>query len=179
MAADCARHGRAALMQIIDAAATARALPFDRLIAALRDLFIEGCEAPSRHVHRWASGPEAGAPPVSSLIMPAWQTPLARNPAADGLRPAYFGVKIINIAPGNATLGLPGLHAIYLLHDAATGVPLALIDGDVLTARRTAATSALAASFLTPEQALHLLVVGAGRIAQLLPFSFGPEYLPK
>ena len=104
--------------------------------------------------------------------MPAWQTPLARNPAADGLRPAYFGVKIINIAPGTATLGLPGLHAIYLLHDAATGVPLALIDGDVLTARRTAATSALAASFMTPEQPLHLLVVGAGRIAQLLPFAY-------
>ena len=83
-----------------------------------------------------------------------------------------YGVKVINMASGNAALGLPGLHASYLLFDANTGVPLACIDGDQLTLRRTAAASALAASFLAPAEASHLLVVGAGRIAELLPLAY-------
>ncbi|HSC62811.1 MAG TPA: ornithine cyclodeaminase family protein, partial [Caldimonas sp.] len=65
--------------------------------------------------------------------------------------------------------GLPGLHSTYVLYDASTGVPLAWIDGDEITARRTAATSALAASRLAPVHARHLALIGAGRIARLLP----------
>jgi ornithine cyclodeaminase len=98
---------------------------------------------------------------VTSLLMPAWAF------AVDGR--GRYGVKIINVAPGNRARGLPGLHGSYLLHDAATGVPLALLDGDELTARRTAAASALAASWLARAEADHLLVVGAGRVAALLP----------
>ena len=89
--------------------------------------------------------------------MPAWQ---------EG---GCYGVKVVNIAPGNAARGLPGLHSTYVLYDARTGVPLAWIDGDEITARRTAATSALAASWLAPAGASHLAVIGAGRIARLLP----------
>ena len=144
-------------MLIIDAAATAQALPFARLIPALRDMFSSGCETPSRQVLRWADG---AAQPVTSLIMPAWQAG------------RYYGVKIINIAPGNATRGLPGLHASYLLHNANTGEPLALIDGNELTARRTAAASALAASFVARQEADRLLVIGGGRIARLLPLAY-------
>lgn len=144
-------------MIVIDAAATRQALPFDRLIAALRAQFAEGCEVPARHVHEIAS---PGGTSVTSLIMPAWQAG------------RYYGVKVVNIAPGNAARGLPGLHASYLLHDATTGAPLALIDGDEITARRTVAASALAASYLARGDARHLLVVGAGRVAQLLPQAY-------
>ena len=84
----------------------------------------------------------------------------------------YYGVKIVNIAAGNAARGLPALHASYLLHDASTGAPLALIDGDQITARRTAAASALAASWLARADARHLLVVGAGQVARLLPAAY-------
>ena len=84
----------------------------------------------------------------------------------------YYGVKIVNIAAGNAARGLPALHASYLLHDASTGAPLALIDGDQITARRTAAASALAASWLARADARHLLVVGAGQVARLLPEAY-------
>jgi len=84
----------------------------------------------------------------------------------------YYGIKVVNVAPGNAARGLPALHASYLLHDASTGAPLALIDGDQVTARRTAAASALAASFLARADARHLLVVGAGRVARLLPAAY-------
>ncbi len=81
-------------------------------------------------------------------------------------------VKIVNIAPGNTARGLPGLHATVLLEDAATGRPLALMDGDAITVRRTAAASALAASYLARTDATHLLVVGAGRVAGLLPEAY-------
>ncbi len=144
-------------MQIIDAAATAQALPFSRLIPALQALFAQGCEVPARQVHAIA-GPGAAA--VTSLVMPAW------------LPGSHYGVKIVNIAPGNAVLGLPGLHSTYLLFNAATGVPLALLDGDQITSRRTAAASALAARWLARDDARHLLVVGAGRVARLLPAAY-------
>ena len=144
-------------MQIIDATATAQALPFSRLIPALQALFAQGCEVPARQVHAIA-GPGAAA--VTSLVMPAW------------LPGSHYGVKIVNIAPGNAVLGLPGLHSTYLLFNAATGVPLALLDGDQITSRRTAAASALAARWLARDDARHLLVVGAGRVARLLPAAY-------
>ena len=144
-------------MQLIDAAATRDALPFDALIPALQALFAQGCEVPPRQVNAIAA---PGAAAVTSLVMPAW------------VPGRLYGVKIVNIAPGNAARGLPGLHATYLLFDATTGVPLALLDGDQITSRRTAAASALAASWLARKEAHHLLVVGAGRVAQLLPAAY-------
>ena len=153
-------------MQIIDAAATRSALPFDRLVSALRERFAAGCETPQRHVHEIANplgdaGGDAAARRMTSLLMPAW------------VPGKFYGVKIINIAPGNAKRGLPGLHGSYLLFDARTGVPLAHLDGDEITARRTAAAAALAGSYLAREDASHLLVVGAGRVAALLPAAWG------
>ena len=144
-------------MKVFDAAATRAALPFDTLIPALRQRFVQGCTVPQRHVHEL---PGPGGAPLTSLLMPAW------------ISGQFYGIKIVNVAPGNAALGLPGLHASYLLHDARTGAPLALMDGDQITARRTAAASALAASYLARDDAQHLLVVGAGRVARLLPHAY-------
>jgi ornithine cyclodeaminase/alanine dehydrogenase-like protein (mu-crystallin family) len=148
-------------VRVLDAAAVAAALPFDRLIAALRERFAAGCEVPPRHVHQIRG---AHGETLTSLLMPAWTT--------SGQGGERYGVKIINIAPGNAARGLPGLHASYLLHDARSGVPLALLDGNELTARRTAAASALAASWLARADARHLLVVGAGRVASMVPLAY-------
>jgi len=64
------------------------------------------------------------------------------------------------------------LFATYTLYDARTGQPLAQMDGDQITARRTAAASALAASMLARPDARRLLVVGAGRVAALLPHAY-------
>ena len=149
-------------MHVFDAITTVSALPFPDLIAALRERFAAGCEVPPRHVHDIThplgeAGLDAAGRRMTSLIMPAW------------IPGRYYGVKIVNIAPGNARRGLPGLHATYLLFDARTGVPLAQLDGDAITTRRTVAASALAGSYLARADATHLLVVGAGRIANLLP----------
>jgi ornithine cyclodeaminase/alanine dehydrogenase-like protein (mu-crystallin family) len=137
-------------MRIFDAATTRRHLGFTSLIEALRQMFASGCEVPLRHTHCIA---DAG----TVLLMPAWRA---------GRR---LGIKTVTIFPGNGARALPGLHSTYLLFDAATGVPLAQLDGDEITSRRTAAASALAASFLARQEARRLLIVGSGRVAALLP----------
>ena len=137
----------------IDAATARRHLAFEPLIAALRQMFIGGCEVPQRHTHRVGpEGPAAG----TLLLMPAWR--------AD----ARLGLKTVSIFPGNTALGKPTLHSAYLLFDARSGEPLAMIDGNEITTRRTAAASALAASHLARADASRLLIVGAGRVAGVM-----------
>ncbi len=142
-------------MKLIDADTTRRHLPFGPLIEALRAMFIAGCEVPSRGVHRIAGADDAGGGTL--LLMPAWRAG------------ARLGIKTVTIFPANGALGLPGLHSTYLLFDAVTGVPLAQLDGNEITSRRTAAASALAAAFLARADACPLLVVGTRRVAALLP----------
>lgn len=146
-------------MQRFDADATRAALPFDALVPALRTLFASDCTVPPRQMHQ-VPAPAGTAGGFTSLVMSAW------------LEGSCYGVKIVNVAPHNAARGLPGLHATYQLFDAVTGAPLALLDGDQITARRTAAASALAASWLARADARHQLLVGAGQVARLLPGAF-------
>jgi len=135
-------------MRVFDAAATRERLPLPALVDALRAMFVAGCEVPLRHTHKIG---DAG----TVLLMPAW-------------RPgALLGIKTVAIFPGNGARGLPGLHSVYTLFDASTGVPLAQLDGNEITTRRTVAASALAASFLARSDAQRLLIVGAGRVAGL------------
>ncbi|SFM75803.1 ornithine cyclodeaminase family protein [Variovorax sp. OV329] len=140
-------------MKIFDAATTRAALDFDRLLPALHAAFAGQVCVPARHVHEVKMGADEG----TVLIMPAW--------SEDG----FLGIKTVNIFPGNGARGLPGLHASYVLYDARTGVPLAMMDGDEITSRRTAAAAALGASFLARTDARRLLVLGTGRVARLLP----------
>lgn len=115
-------------------------------------MFVQGCTEPRRHNHILR---EADGANDSLLIMPAWQN-------------GYLGIKHVTIYPGNSARRLPGLHSTYTLYNAGNGVPLAFIDGDQITVRRTAAASALAASFLARQDAHRLLVVGAGNVATAL-----------
>ncbi len=74
--------------------------------------------------------------------------------------------------PGQRRARPAGLFSTYTLYDARTGEPLAQIDGNEITSRRTAAASALAASYLAPAKARSLLVVGCGRVGGLVPEAF-------
>ena len=143
-------------MRFVDAATTARHLPFVPLIAALRQAFTAGGEVPLRHTHSIAHANDPGHAAGTVLLMPAWR--------AGG----RLGLKTVTIFPANRALGRPALHSVYTLFDAVTGAPLAQLDGNEITSRRTAAASALAASFLARDDATRLLVVGAGRVAALL-----------
>lgn len=140
-------------MQQFDAAAVHRHLPYRELIEALRAMFRDGCEAPTRHHH---TVPVPGEPDATLLLMPAWQSG------------KQIGVKLATVFPGNGARGLPGVMGNYMLLDGATGAPQALIEGQALTARRTAAASALAADYLAPTTAARLLMVGTGALAPRL-----------
>jgi len=129
---------------------TRDSLPFSGLVDALEEMFRTGCEMPVRHHHDMEVPGEADA---TLLLMPAW------------VPGSFAGVKIATVVPGNADRGLPAVSASYLLSDGKTGEALALIDGGELTARRTAAASALAARYLAREEASRLLVVGTGRLS--------------
>jgi len=127
-------------------------LPWPYLIDALRKAFAEGCEQPERQHF------DVGTPAVvgNLLIMPAWQ------------RGSHVGVKLVTVFPENSQFGLPAVASTYTLFDGQTGSVLAQIDGGELTARRTAAASVLAASFLARRESRTLLVLGTGRVSRML-----------
>jgi alanine dehydrogenase len=140
-------------VQIIDAETVATRLQPEALVAALAKMFRDGCSTPVRHHH---TVPVPGAPDATLLLMPAWRAG------------AYLGIKIVTIFPGNSARSLPAVSAAYILVNADTGAVQAMIDGGELTARRTAATSALAAQYLARRDARSLLIVGTGRVARQL-----------
>lgn len=143
-------------MRILDAAAVEAALDYPRLIEALREAFRVGATVPLRSHH---TIPTDGAP-GTLLLMPAW---------TEG---GPIGVKLATVFPDNAGRDLPAVQATYLLLDGRTGVPLALLEGRSLTARRTAAASALAADYLARRDAERLLVVGTGAVARQLAAAY-------
>lgn len=137
-------------MLTLDRRAVADALPFDRLIDALHEAFRGECNAPER-THHAVEVP--GSEDATLLLMPAWRPGRA------------LGVKIATIFPDNAKEDLPSVNASYLLLDARTGAPKAILDGAELTVRRTAAASALASRYLSRPDARTLLMVGTGKLA--------------
>jgi alanine dehydrogenase len=85
-----------------------------------------------------------------------------------GMREGGAGatVKLVTVTPANASRGLPTLHALVVWLDAQTGRPLALIDGETLTAMRTGAASGVATRLLARTDASTLAVIGAGGQAE-------------
>jgi ornithine cyclodeaminase len=134
-----------------DARQVHAALDYRRLADALRDAFVAGATAPVRASH--AIGDRGDR----LLLMPAWDA-------------ASLGVKIVTVFPRNRERGVASVAALYLLLDGGTGHPVALIDGEAMTLRRTGAASALASRYLSREDAKHLVVVGMGALA---PFMAG------
>lgn len=137
-------------MLTIDEEGVRRLTAFGPLVEAIREMFAKDCVMPVRHHHTIAV---PGEPDATALLMPAWTVG------------EYLGVKLVNVFPGNAARGIPAVSGVYVLFDGMTGQAVALVDGGELTARRTAAASALAADYLAREDATHLLVVATGRLA--------------
>lgn len=123
------------------------ALDYALLAEALRAAFREGYTVPLRHVH------DVTGEGDRLLLMPAWR------PGKD------LGVKLVTVFPRNRARGAATVSALYVLLDGATGHPRALIDGEALTLRRTAAASLLASTYLSRKESATLLVIGAGALA--------------
>jgi ornithine cyclodeaminase len=86
-----------------------------------------------------------------ALFMPAFV------PAANAL-----GLKVVSVFKDNPARGLPSIHALVCLVDAATGQPLAIMDGTYLTALRTGAVSGAATDLLARPDSRTLVTIGSG-----------------
>jgi ornithine cyclodeaminase len=137
-------------MRFFDAAAVEAALSDLAMVDRLARVFAEGGRVPLRHHHKIAV---PGAPDATLLLMPAWREGGA------------LGIKSVTVFPGNAARGIDSVLGVYLLLDGTTGRPRALLDGRMLTLRRTAGTSALVARHLARKSAKRLAVIGAGALA--------------
>ena len=80
-------------------------------------------------------------------------------PTSDG---EVYGFKYVNGHPKNTKDGLQTVTAFGLLADVTTGYPVLLSEMTLLTALRTAATSAMAAKFLAAKDATTMAMIGNG-----------------
>jgi ornithine cyclodeaminase len=80
-------------------------------------------------------------------------------PASDGV---VYGFKYVNGHPKNTRDGLQTVTAFGLLADVGTGYPVLLSEMTLLTALRTAATSAMVAKHLAPNDARTMAMIGNG-----------------
>jgi 1-piperideine-2-carboxylate/1-pyrroline-2-carboxylate reductase [NAD(P)H] len=120
-------------VEILGAEETASRLPYPELADAIREVRLA------------LPLPEGGV----LLVMPASDAEISIT-------------KLVTVHPQNAGRGLPTIQGEVVVMQAATGSRLGLLDGAVVTARRTAALSMLAARELAPRPDGPLLLVGAG-----------------
>ena len=130
------------MTRVYSAADVHAALPWPALSEALRAAFLRGAQVPLRHAHALSAAD-------TLLLMPAWNDELVVT-------------KLVTVMPGAPHTVQASLVAL----DRATGEMRALLDGEALTLRRTAAASALAAQHLARADARTLLVVGSGRLGK-------------
>jgi ornithine cyclodeaminase/alanine dehydrogenase-like protein (mu-crystallin family) len=84
---------------------------------------------------------------------------------AGGAAGDLLGIKWIAGFGSNGERGLPTLHGLVVLNDAATGVPTAVLDAGPITAERTAAVSGVAIRHFAPQvdrRATRAALIGAG-----------------
>ncbi|TDP63892.1 delta(1)-pyrroline-2-carboxylate reductase family protein [Roseateles toxinivorans] len=133
-------------MQLLDADATAAALPWAALLTELETVCRE-------HAAGLVFCPTRMVVPLGAagtlLVMPAVGRGLSIT-------------KLVTVHAGNASLGLPTIQGEVVVMDTRTGKRLMQLDGPTLTARRTAAVSLLAVRLLGAAEARNALLIGTG-----------------
>lgn len=134
------------MTRIFDAEETASRLPYPALADSIREVALAMSSgellAPPRLVLSLSEGGVL-------LVMPASDQEISIT-------------KLVTVHPENAARGLPTIQGEVVVMKAATGERLGILEGSVVTARRTATLSMLAARELAPRPDGPLLVVGAG-----------------
>lgn len=138
-------------MRVLGYSETVAALGFPALIEGLRQAFRKGgIETPPAELY---AIPTLQGTEGALILLAAWQPG------------RHVGVRLTTVFPDSAEARKPARHGSYLLFDGKTGEPVALFDGQALTARRTAAASALAATYLAQPDCERMLMIGTGALA--------------
>ncbi|NKI30357.1 ornithine cyclodeaminase family protein [Croceivirga thetidis] len=125
---------------------------FEELVSVLQVAFSSNKTiVPQRHHHNFSNSEVESE--TTMLLMPAF------NPKVDS------GVKVVTINPNNSKYKLPSIQGSYLYMDATTGQLKAILEAKSLTAKRTAATSALASKYLSKSESDSLLMIGTGALS--------------
>ena len=85
---------------------------------------------------------------------------MAALAAADD--PPYLAVKTVILNPRNSGCGLPQINGLVTMLDSETGLPVAILDGNWITAVRTAGLSATAAKYMARKDSSVIAFVGCG-----------------
>lgn len=143
------RRGEAASLLWLSRDDVAAALPpLEEQFACIRDALV------------WVAEGRAEVPPKLGVHPPG-----ARHAhAMPALLPdgRGLGIKWLADFPDNKALGLPTVPGIVVLNDPANGMPLAIMDGTVVTAVRTAAVTAVSLAVAARPAAAVATIVGAG-----------------
>ncbi len=102
--------------------------------------------------------------PKAVIQPPDGRYMMATLSAADD--PPFLAMKSLIFNPRNRERGLPDINAVVTLLDSDTGLPLAVVDGNWITAVRTAGLSAVAAKRLARPDASVAAFIGCGVQAQ-------------
>ena len=81
-------------------------------------------------------------------------------------KPESFGIKLVSLYPGNPAAGYSSHMGLVILYEPEHGRPVAIMDGSVVTAIRTAAASAVATDVLARKNAAVLAIIGTGEQAE-------------
>ena len=124
------------------------AVPMSEIVAAVQMVFEEKGKG------RTEMPPKPGIHPLEDAFIHAMP---AFVPAINAA-----GMKWIAGYPQNAEAGLPYINGLVILNDPETGIPICVMDGCWITAKRTGAATAVAASYLARQESEVLGVLGCG-----------------
>ncbi len=102
----------------------------------------------------WSAAKAVIMPPDDGRYM------MAALAAMDG--PSLLAVKTVVLNPANSEKGLPQINGLVTMLDSETGLPAAILDGNWITAVRTAGLSATAAKHMANESSESVGFVGCG-----------------
>ncbi len=134
-------------LTVFDSEQTRARLPYSGLAKAIEETLLrEDIAAPLRSATPTGAGGQI-------LAMPASDNEIGM-------------IKVVTAHPENSAHGLPTIQGEVIVFDAQTGRRFGVLDGAVVSGRRTAALSLLAAQYLAPTPAAPALIVGAGTQAR-------------
>lgn len=136
-------------LRVLSKSDVQRALPMRECIEVMKAAFAQ------------LSAGQATVPLRTQLPVPAHQGVTLFMPAYLA-QSGDLGAKVVSVFPRNPGRGLPTIHAVVIVVDGETGVPVALMDGTYLTALRTGAASGAATDLLARREAQVAAIFGAG-----------------